>query len=69
MQPKGIDFNEEGPANNHRTIAEFWFFFTWVALFIITKAADILRTEPNLLEVEAPITGKLLPLDPCQLRY
>lgn len=29
------------------------------ALYIIEKGTDILRKEPNLLEVGAPITGKL----------
>lgn len=28
-----------------------------LAIFIIQRAAEILRQEPNLLEVEAPITG------------
>lgn len=28
------------------------------ALFILEKGTDILKTEPNLLEVGAPITGK-----------
>lgn len=27
------------------------------ALFILEKATDLLRAEPNLLEVDAPITG------------
>lgn len=29
------------------------------ALFIIERASDILRAEPNLLEIDAPITGVL----------
>lgn len=28
------------------------------AIYILQKATDILRTEPNLLDVDAPITGK-----------
>jgi len=28
------------------------------AIYILQKATDILRTEANLLEVDAPITGK-----------
>jgi len=27
------------------------------ALYIIEKATDLLRSEPNVLEVDAPITG------------
>ena len=27
------------------------------ALFIIGRASDVLKHEPNLLEVDAPITG------------
>ena len=36
------------------------------ALFILEKATEILRSEPNLLEVDAPITGMAtsLPLAP-----
>lgn len=30
------------------------------ALFIINKGSEILRTEPNLLDVDAPVTGKLV---------
>jgi hypothetical protein len=30
------------------------------AIFIITEASKILRAEPNLLEVDAPITGQYL---------
>lgn len=29
------------------------------ALFILEKGTEILKSEPNLLEVGAPITGKL----------
>lgn len=29
------------------------------ALYIIEKGTDLLRAEPNLLEVDAPITGAL----------
>jgi serine/threonine-protein phosphatase 2B catalytic subunit len=29
------------------------------ALYIIEKCSEILKSEPNLLEVGAPITGKL----------
>ena len=29
------------------------------ALFILSRASDILKNEPNLLEVDAPITGAL----------
>lgn len=27
------------------------------AMYILEKASDVLRAEPNLLEVDAPITG------------
>lgn len=27
------------------------------AMYILEKASDVLRSEPNLLEVDAPITG------------
>ncbi len=30
------------------------------ALYIIARATDILKREPNLLEVDAPITGLCL---------
>lgn len=30
------------------------------ALFILHRATEILKTEPNLLEVDAPITGEYL---------
>ena len=44
------------------------------ALYIIVKATEILRTEPNLLYVDAPVTGEfflpLLPLSSLPLsRY
>lgn len=29
------------------------------AMFIIERATEILRAEPNLLEIDAPITGVL----------
>ena len=32
------------------------------ALYIIKKATKILRTEPNLLYVDAPVTGESFPL-------
>lgn len=38
------------------------------ALFILTEASKVLRDEPNLLEVDAPITGKL-PLRPARARH
>ena len=31
------------------------------ALYIIEKATEILRTEPNLLYVDAPVTGEFFP--------
>ena len=31
------------------------------ALYIIEKATEILRTEPNLLFVDAPVTGEFYP--------
>lgn len=31
------------------------------ALYIIEKATEILRTEPNLLHVAAPVTGEFFP--------
>ena len=31
------------------------------ALYIIEKGTEILRTEPNLLHVEAPVTGSVIP--------
>ena len=30
------------------------------AMFILEKGTKLLRDEPNLLEVDAPITGKVL---------
>lgn len=30
---------------------------TLQAIFILTEASKVLRNEPNLLEVDAPITG------------
>lgn len=36
------------------------------ALYIIEKATEILHTEPNLLHVDAPVTGvSFHPLPPC----
>ena len=35
------------------------------AIFIIHEAGKILATEPNLLEVDAPITGSSLPSHPA----
>lgn len=32
------------------------------ALFILEKATEILHNEPNVLSVDAPITGQSLPL-------
>lgn len=34
------------------------------ALYILEKGGELLRSEPNLLEVDAPITGKLR-VDSC----
>ena len=31
------------------------------ALYIIEKATEILRTEPNLLYVDTPVTGEFSP--------
>jgi serine/threonine-protein phosphatase 2B catalytic subunit len=35
------------------------------ALFIIRRATEILKTEPNLLEVDAPITGECARVSVC----
>ena len=37
------------------------------ALYIIEKATEILHTEPNLLHVDAPVTGVLFRPPPCMI--
>lgn len=33
------------------------------AMFIIEKATEVLKAEPNLLSVDAPVTGACFPLE------
>jgi serine/threonine-protein phosphatase 2B catalytic subunit len=39
------------------------------ALYIIEKATEILHAEPNLLSVDAPVTGQFFPCPLLMLRY
>jgi serine/threonine-protein phosphatase 2B catalytic subunit len=39
------------------------------ALWILDRGTDILRQEPNVLQVDAPITGNVIPSRWCRSCY